>query len=218
MKSYYLLLILIFSSASAISQMVLQDPVTARVFSTEKYSEIKGSPFLFKDWTKGSVTTLQGRYDNLELKFDVYDNTLYFNKEDKLFEFKDEVKSFVLMPKQDDSSSYLYFVKGFTAEGLNSRKYIQVLSEGKLSFYKSDIRLLSELNEINKGIVKSFSNATRYYIAVKGELHVARLSKNDILPYFKDKEQQINSFMETNKLGFKKEQDIKKIIDYYNSL
>lgn len=47
----------------------------------------------------GTATTPRGIYQQLELKFNVYDNTPFFNKDEETFEFQDEIISFTLMPK-----------------------------------------------------------------------------------------------------------------------
>ena len=68
--------------------MILHDPVSARTFNSEKYSGIKGSPFLCDNWMAGSITIEKSIYNKVELKFDAYSNKIYFNKNDEPFERK----------------------------------------------------------------------------------------------------------------------------------
>lgn len=198
--------------------MILHDPVSARVFNPIKYSEIRGTPFLFDKWIKGSVSIPRGTYADMQLKYDVYENIIYFNRDEQSYEFQEPVLSFVLMPVPADSSSYLYFTKGKSAPGLKESQFVQVLSEGKVSLYKSDIKLLSELNEINRGVVQSFSKASRYFALKDNSIGLIKLNKNEIMMLVGDKEKQVSAFISKYNLSFKKEQDVIAIIDYYNTL
>ncbi|MGZ5247508.1 MAG: hypothetical protein ACXWCR_10410 [Flavitalea sp.] len=198
--------------------MILHDPVSAKVFNPIKYSEVRGTPFLFDKWMKGSVNIPRGSYADMQLKYDVYENIVYFNRDDQSYEFQEPVLSFILMPVPGDSSSYLYFTKGIRAQGLKENQFVQVLSEGKISLYKSDIKLLSELNEINRGVVQSFSKASRYFALKNNSIGLIKLNKNEVMTLVGDKEKQVSAFISSYNLSFKKEQDVIAIIDYYNSL
>ena len=198
--------------------MILHDPVSARVFNPIKYSEIRGTPFLFDNWMKGSVSIPRGTYADMQLKYDVYENIVYFNRNDQSFEFQEPVLSFILMPVPADSTSYMYFTKGISAQGLKQHQFVQVLSEGKISLYKSDIKLLSELNDINRGLVQSFSKASRYFALKDNSIEQIKLNKNEIMTLVGDKEKQVSEFISKYNLSLKKEQDIIAIIDHYNKL
>lgn len=198
--------------------MILHDPVSGKTFDTQKYSDIKGSPFLFDKWIEGTVTTVKGVYTQLPLKFDVHNNLLFFSKDDMTFEFVDAVTAFVLKPKPSDSSSYLFFKKGIAGGGLKADQFVQVLAEGKISLYRSDIKLLSEINEINKGLVKAFSGATRYFVKKGSSFTLIKLNKQEVMEVLKDKETGIQQFLDAGKLSLKKEGDVAAVFRYYNSL
>ena len=82
-KAFILGGILLLSSTllGAQNVMSLQDPVSSKNFNSEKYSGIRGTPFLMDKWIKGTVTTPVGVYQNLELKLNVYDNIILYNKQ-----------------------------------------------------------------------------------------------------------------------------------------
>ena len=204
--------------AAAQNIVILQDPVTNKMFSSTKYSEINGTPFLIDKWINGSASIEKGTYHNVELKLDAYANQVLFKYADETFEFQDDVKSFVLKPGLKDSASYLYFKKGISGPSLKANQYVQVLAEGKISFYKSDVKLLSEVNEINRGVVQAFNTASRYYLIKGSNAQLIKLSKSDILDHMKDREKEVNEFVTTNKISFKREGDIATLIKYYNSL
>jgi hypothetical protein len=219
MKNITFFVFCILSHEIALCQnMILHDPVTNKVFSTSKYSEVKGSPYLTDKWVEGTATIQQGTYKKLHLKLDLYNNTLLFNKDDEAYEFEGNVISFVLMPKVSDSSSYQYYKKGFTANGLRTDQYVQVLVEGPVSLYRSDIKLMTELSEVNRGIVKSFSTSTRYFVIKDNGVQLIKLTKKEVLQLLYDKEEKVLAYAEAHDLSFKKEADIALIIKHYNSI
>lgn len=222
MKKYIFLpcLLLFCMLTNGFSQNVysLQDPVSTKSFNPEKYSGIRGTPFLVDKWYKGTVTTPKGVYQNLELKFDVYENTLFFNKDDESFELLDEIISFTLMPKPGDEAGYLVFRKGISGAGLSGREYVQVLLDGQVGLYKLPLKQVSEMSEINAGIVKTLTNNSKYYISKNKQLRFIKLNKAEVLDALNDKQDKIQSYIDEKKLLFRKETDLVDVLKYYSSL
>ena len=218
MKLAFLILQFLLLGTSGAQIIQLYDPVANRPFNAEKYSGIRGTPFLTDKWYKGNVVTTKGIYKNLELKLDVYDSKLYFNNNDESFEFQDPVLSFTLMPKPADSSTYMHFIKGVTGNSLSQNQFVQVLVKGNITLYKSDIKSLTEMSEINAGIVKTFITTSRYYLSKDNVLSLIKISKADIMPFLKNQEDKINAYLSQYKLSLRKEDELIEIIAYYNLL
>lgn len=220
MKKLLLPLCCMFSYLAAFSQniSILQDPVSSRIFNIEKYAEIRGTPFFTDKWVKGSVLTTRGVYENLELKFDIYDNTIFFNKNDEAFEMQDDIVSFTLMHKPGQPASYSHFQKGIVGPGLQGNQYVQVLEKGNISLYRLYLKHVSEMSEVNAGIVKTFTNGAKYYTGKNNAATLLKTDRESVLVLLADKAEQVSSFISTNKISFKKEEDLIKIFKYYNSL
>jgi len=214
-----IILLLFISNAFVLNAQdnILIDPMTSRVFDSQRYSEIRGTPFLFDKWTNGSVTIHRGVYKNQQLKLDVYNNVLLFEKDGGSYEFYEPVLGFTLTPNPSDSSSYIYFVNGLKSNALKPEQFVQVLAKGRLNFYRSDIKLLSDMNEINKGVVKIFNNSTRYYFKDSTQIQLIKLSQKDILGLMNDKKAIVEEHMNRNKLNLKKEKDVAELVKFYNS-
>jgi len=214
-----IILLLFISNAFVLNAQdnILIDPMTSRVFDSQRYSEIRGTPFLFDKWTNGSVTIHRGVYKNQQLKLDVYNNVLLFEKDGGSYEFYEPVLGFTLTPNPSDSSSYIYFVNGLKSNALKPEQFVQVLAKGRLNFYRSDIKLLSDMNEINKGVVKIFNNSTRYYFKDSTQIQLIKLSQKDILGLMNDKKAIVEEYMSRNKLNLKKEKDVVELVKFYNS-
>ena len=220
MKYIILPLLLCFSLSNVNAQLLqLQDPVSSKNFNPEKYSGIRGTPFYQDKWIRGIVTTNLGVYYDLELKINLYDNAVFFNKDGEPFELLDKIVSVQLLPKWPDTTNQMVFSKGMNQAGLKPDQYIQILvGTGAVQFYRSDIKQVSEMSEINAGMVKTFSNTSRYYLKKGDQLKFIRLNKEDILVFFGDKEADMNSFITEKKINLKKEGDIVQAIQAYNSL
>jgi hypothetical protein len=221
MKLYIIISGFLLITAPAIAQPggFLQDPVTSKNFNTEKYSAMRGTPFVIEKWTKGNVTTPMGIYKEIEIKFNVYDNLLVFNKNDETFEFVDDVVSFTLMPKPEDPSSFMVYKKGISGGDIKANQFVQVLLEAQpASLYKLNQKQVSEMSEINAGMVKTFTNNSKYYISKNKQLQFVKLNKADVLNVLSDKQDKIQAYIDEKKIAFKKEAELVEVLKYYNSL
>ena len=169
-------------------------------------------------WIEGSVTTPKGIYQKLLLKFNAYDNLLIFNNNDEPYEFQETILAFSLMPKPGDNASNLNFKNGISANGIQPQQFIQVLEEGKINLYKYFGKQVSEMSEINAGMVKTFTPNIKYYIGNSSSLNFTKLNGNDCLQLMADKKELIDKYLAEKKLSLKKESDFVEIIHYYNSL
>ena len=111
------ILMLVFQTSQA-QLLQLQDPVSSKNFNPDKYAGIRGTPLFQDKWIHGSVVTTKGIYPDLELKIDLYDNILFFNKDDASFELLDQIVSVKLFPKWPDTLQQFIVVKGMSQYGL----------------------------------------------------------------------------------------------------
>jgi len=211
-------IVFIFLVAVASAQVQIQDPLSGKILSVSKYGGINGNPFLFEKWMEGEVILKQGKYINLQLKYDAFSNTLYFNKNGELFEFQDEVISFLLMPDKKEESKHQLFVKGLEAGDLRKNQFVQVLHNGRIGLYKLTVVFVSEMNKINEGVVKTFQKSERYYFKVNDRLELIRFNKKDVMAFLADRSAEVENYATAAGLSFKKELDIVKILEFHNSL
>lgn len=204
--------------SSAFSQVQIQDPLSGRLLSVSKYGGINGNPFLNDRWTNGDVTIKKGVYTNILLKYDAFSNVLYFNRNEELFEFEDEVISFVLKPHREDSSTFQYFVKGLECVDVKKNQFLQELYKGRSGLYKATYVFLSEMNKINEGTVKSFQKAERYYFKSNDKISQINLSKKDVVALFEKRQIDIESFATAKGLSYKKELDVVKMLQYFETI
>jgi hypothetical protein len=63
-----------------------------------------------------------------------------------------------------------------------------------------------------------YEKVAKYYIENNGKIREIRKGKHPVLKIMSDKSSQIDLFAKENKLSFKKDTDLEKIFDYYNTL
>ena len=211
------ILMLVFQTSQA-QLLQLQDPVSSKNFNPDKYAGIRGTPLFQDKWIHGSVVTTKGIYPDLELKIDLYDNILFFNKEDASFELLDQIVSVKLYPKWPDTIQQYIFVKGMNQNWLKPEQYVQALvGTGAVQLYRSDIKQVTEMSEINAGMIKTFANTSRYYIKKGDLLKLIKLNKEELMSFLMDKEAEVNAAIEAKRLNLKKESDIIQVIQAYNN-
>ncbi len=220
MKKVFIALLLTLALQNAQAQILqLQDPVSSKNFNSDKYAGIRGTPFLQDKWNRGIVITNNGVYNDLELKIDLFDSKVYFNKNEDPFELLDPIVGLKLYPKWPDTSAAISFMRGINQNGIKPEQYVQILvGSGAIQFYRSDIKQLSEMSEINAGMVKTFANTSRYYIKKGDQYKLIKLAKEEVVPFLQDKEEAVNGIIADQKLNLKKEGDIVKLLQAYNRL
>ena len=221
MKRLLLLLVVLISLKGSIMgqvDMPIHDPLTQKPYNIDKYAGVNGSPFFFENWMKATIVTNKGQYSLAQVKFDAYDNIIQFNQNDDLFEVSDQIVSFQLYAKPEDNKPTYFFEKGFSGNGLKSDQFVLVLVKGPVSFIRAESKALTDVNQINVGLIKTFTNVTRWYIIRNNAAQLVRLNKSEILPLLSDKAEQIQAYISAQSLNMKKEEDFSKIIRYYNSL
>lgn len=217
MKTFILVVVILARASAAPAQMVLlMNPETGKVFEVSRYADMNGSPFFQEEWIQGDVQVVSGKYSGLYLKYDAYDQKLYFEKQGLAYAFREPVIAFTLMPTTGDSSTYKHFIKGLVAEGLRPDQFLQVLVEGKLTLYRSAVKLLADVNEINRGVVKTFTTSIRYYLRNKEGMQLVKLSEKALLPFLSEQAEAVKAYISKNSLNLKQEKDVIALLRYAN--
>jgi hypothetical protein len=187
------------------------------------YSDIKGNAFFSRDWVSSSLINQQGtKYTGLKALFDVYKNNFYINVNDTIYNTGPSIDRFECYPNENDTTKKIIFSRQFTLPDPAAGKYVQVLSEGKFSFVKYVLR---DVIEQNTGMYTSkekmfFDKIYYYVIAGSGQaLELTKLNKKNLQKALSDKWDAVQKFASQDPdLSYSKEDDWKKIFDYYNTL
>lgn len=199
-----IIFLILFSNLLAYgqSEQLLLDPSTNKAFSPEKFSSVKGSPFLFNEPVRGNVEVKRGKYMHLDLNYNAYEDRLYFFKEGIPYEIVEQISTFTFTGNPDR-----VFVSNLPLEG---NGFWEVLETGEISVYKRHIKLISELSSINQGVVKNFTEGAKYAVVKNNKGSLIKLSQKDLAPFLADKPGK-------NYPKLKKEKDLIESVQLYNT-
>lgn len=179
-----------------------------------KLQNVEGTELLYPDWKKGWVKLLNGNtYSDLMLKYNVYEDALYFlGKDNQAMAFTNPVLEFKLDKE--------VFKSGYPAlKNLTSRSYYLVLTEGKITLLKKSAKNVLEMKEFNSATsTKKIVDQKNYYLIADGQLRPIKMDKNAFLDVLTDQKENIEAYLKTNKISFKSEEDLIRLITYYNSI
>jgi hypothetical protein len=196
----------------------LIDRVSGNPLYVYQYEDVKGSAFLFDNWTPGTVI-LQNHvtFENVPLKFDVKSNEFIFNRNDSSFQLGPDAIEIKLYPNGGDS---LVFKNGFEINAaVHTSKYLQELVTGKLTFLKflkKNIEEYSIYGDATK--YKRFVELYDYFIYKDGKADPVRINKKELQRLFPDKWDIISRYLSQNNFSGKDEKSFVAAIRYYNSL
>jgi len=183
---------------------------------------VLGSNYLFNNWfNSASIYTIEKKgYKisgiNFNVKYNRFEARLSdVSKKDSTFVFSSTNIDKVVIGNQE-------FVK-IEFKGKGPNYFIEVVQQGhKVSLLKSySTRLIvGASNPMTKEKIldDKIIIIPTYYIERNGQLEEAKLKKSSMLKLMSDKKSDLKEFLKNNKISFKKEDDIKKLFIYYNSI
>ncbi|MBA9079428.1 hypothetical protein [Rufibacter quisquiliarum] len=202
---------------------ITPDPVGLGVVG-KMYSGATGSPYLYNDWTNGTVTLKDGTtYQGLNLLYDQQKDELIFSiDKNRMQTFMHPVHEFILQVANGSGAAYTEkkFRNGFASvDGANGNSFYEVLAEGKVQLLKRTTKTIVEERAPGATIAtKQIKPTMRYYMTTPTGFVKIRKDKKEILAVLKDKSTEIAKFAENNNLSFKEDEDLAKLVTYYNSL
>lgn len=143
--------------------------VSGRPVNVEPPSNVDGTPWLVDDWKNGSVMLKKGTLiKDMQLKFDVYRNKLFFLRDGNVYEFADTVKDFYL-DYSDRATNGLVYRSNFPPVDKNTTTtFYELLVDGKVALLKYRSKSLMEFKEIDMRKVKKYEDKQQYYLALPG--------------------------------------------------
>ncbi|PTS99952.1 hypothetical protein DBR11_11285 [Pedobacter sp. HMWF019] len=222
----------IFISTVALGLLVIS--AKAQIFITQDNLGVsapmpeKGTPeyiqgiYLYPDFVKGSVTMLDNKkIASADLIYDLSKDKIIFKGEDnKPYWFKDKVSEFQMAdPKSGDQLIHL-FKNGYPPiDRYSALNYYEVLAEGKVTLLKKEVRIVSETIPYGSSApVKSVANAQLYYLYTNDTMTQIKKDKKSMGNLLKGNDFNLTKYISDNNLNIKNDEDLVKIINYYNSI
>jgi hypothetical protein len=180
------------------------------------YSRIKGDQFLFTtDLLPGSVKIGKRTFDNLLVKYDIYnDELLTITDHGIILQLNKEMIDYFDMKY----FGKVYLFKRLDADSINVLSgYVNVLYDGSISLfvkYRKEILLLAVENKFDL-----FNQMQKIYLKKDGEIILIN-SKRNFLNQLEDRKQQVRTFIKSNKIKITKKnpESFQPVVEYYDKL
>lgn len=191
-----------------------------------RFNGVAGTPYLFDHWTAGHIViSAGGRIEKVMVKYDAYSDELNFQTpEGKGFVLnKEKVTSFGIT---DPGNNLVMTFKKFKVDGFKGKSYCQVIYEGKkvsmvnkINIYITEKNTASGSYNNSKADPQKFKRVNNYFL-LKGDKQSVKVNKNkkSMLSALKDQEAKLRSFVKSEKIDFKSDSDLIKLVQYYEGL
>ena len=184
----------------------------------------KGTPYLLDNWSNVTVYLTNGtHYSDNSFNYSLFDEQLYFIKNNNLFAVTDEIKEFVLTPSgasDNDQTSYR-FANGYPiVNNTNEKTFYQVLAKGThYHLLKWQHKKIRETYVYGAKAEFEYLNQINYYVfdAVSNKMNFVgnKASANNIKSTLSIDESIWKTYL-NNEIGNTKSE--KSIIDFINYL
>lgn len=180
------------------------------------YKNVKGFEFLFtKDFMPGTVTIDGKTYENLDLKYDIFnDEILTITDHGIILQLnKEMIEKFTLY--YENKIFYFHNIKADSVNSLSG--YVNVLHDGKTAFYvkyRKDILLLADDNKYDL-----FSQTFKTYLLKDNKVFPMN-NRKDLATAFADKQPEVKAFIKKNKIKVSKKtpESIVPVLIFYDTL
>jgi hypothetical protein len=195
-----------------------------RIYTGKEYNGYSrnfiGNPYLMDidEWHTGTIIYDGYTYKNMDLRYDVYADAviiLLYKSSLSISLPSENVESFDVFDRH-----FIHIKNNPAASNSVKTGFYDEMYRGKVKILARRMKDLQQQTDINGGIKSYFRPTVDYYALKNGEYYTVN-SKGAFLDVFKDKKKQIQEFIKTNGIKFKKatqEQAMVKIAAYYDQI
>jgi hypothetical protein len=232
-----ILIILVFSFVSAVEvnaqansisttgkwgQQIFISDVNGRSF-VNKYADINGSAYLFPNFKFATIVLKDGRaYRNVNARLNLVEHEVNFiaSNGEEGYIGKGMVSSIAFNDTTKEGMKEYLFQTGFSAiDNQTAIHFYQVIVSGKMSLLKSINKSIDErVNELSGEKSKEFAVRENLYILTGGILKRVKKDAGYFISTMADQKDKVSQYIQTNKLNFKSEDQLKKLLEFYNAL
>ncbi|MCP2043187.1 hypothetical protein [Pontibacter sp. HSC-36F09] len=215
------MLVICLFSASAVAQFTHTNNMEARPVHEYNTITMTGSPYLHKEWAKGSLTLKNGTvYQGIDLMYDqVKDVIIFKTKNGDVKELLEPVQEFKIGYIENNKQVERTFRSGFSGDGVPAKAFMEVLADGQVALLKhTSKKIFDRKNYSSATIDREVQESEDYYIAVGDKAVKVKKSKNSLLAAIPDKKDYLETYIKSNALNLRDDNDMAKLVAYYNSL
>lgn len=184
-------------------------------------SRVKGSPFLIEDWKYGLVTLSDNRsVERVRVKINCTNNKVHYlqDNEGELVAAAGLIRQIVVLDTTLKGIHPYVFASGYPPiDHQNEASFYEKKVSGKaelLIFTNKRIRVL----QTGGGQEEEYMTEESTYLYKNGQIREWKKGKESLIEFLSDKKDAIADFINSQKLKCKTIDEVKKVLEYYNSL
>jgi hypothetical protein len=218
MKKFNLIIpVLIFNAVQSNAQVNSLSPMTSsyimsingKPWEEIKYTDIEGIPYLTEDWNLGTVKFRNDTYaKDMLLRFDLYNNKLYFKRNDTEYSFVLPVREFRISYKKNGDTSV--FRSGYSSIDKNNEEtFYEVLVDGKFQLLNYFSKIMQEYTSYNEPPKKRFATKSQLIARLPdGNLVKIKNDKDDIIASMPQYADAARKIIDDNKLKLRTDEQV----------
>ena len=227
----YILLITVFLlSLSSFAQNQYQLSQAMDFFRTNKMingeiknvlteADIEGSPYMTDEFINGSVfTTSKIQYNDIPLRYNVYNDEMQFQAPDGNIAAIAAPEVIEKVTFGDYTMEYIPFTNAKKIR----RGFFVLLVDGNVKLYaRPNVEYRPPVPPApykEPEPAKFLAKPDTYYIRIGLEAAQLIENKKDLEEIFPDHKKEVATFIKKNKVNHRKEEKLKELVEYYNSL
>lgn len=204
--------------AQFVKDQLATDQQKRALYTSENLRE-EGSPLFAVNWLAGIVKFSNGGTFKTDfLKYDLEKDQLYFKdtKSDDLLLFAQAVSEFSLSKGEQQ----WLFRNGYAAVDRNKvTSYYQVLVDGTVQLTKRIVKQAFDERAYNSATTtRSYKEDEYYYLVRNNVPSKIKKDKKQVMALLSDKAAELENYCKEQALNLKNDEDLAKLISYYNSL
>ncbi|HQG77076.1 MAG TPA: hypothetical protein PLS58_06280 [Bacteroidales bacterium] len=181
---------------------------------------LAGSPYLYDEWEPGRIILHNGNViDSLYMRYDVYAREIHYKAEGNIYILgsPDSVKSITLYSRHFE---YLPFTEKKNTvqkdyfEVLTADGRAQLLIRHMVTRIKSNYNVALDVGEKDDRL----EHKSLFYLRRDKTILLIDRKGKALMEMLIDKSRELENFVSQNRLSFTREADLKRVVDYYNSL
>ena len=191
----------------------------------KKYDpDITGSPFINADWIPAKITLAKGKeIGSLLVKLNIESNQVYFldSTGKEMIAIDGLIKKIDFINYYSKDSIRYIFKSGYPNIDKQNENYIyQVFTEGKIELLAKKFKYIRTVkNELSGEIIKDFVDGSiTLYVYSFDNIQLFQPKIDFVLSLLIDKHEEVNTFINANKINLRKTSDLIKLFSYYNKL
>ena len=194
--------------------------IRGKVFTSVENEE-EGSPYFNPQWVKGMVKFSTGHWvSQIELRYNLVDQQLFFRKNEQMFLFVDTVREFLLSPSEAPGQSLRMFRSGYPVNGkFGPSTFYEVLADGsRIQFVRLLLRKMLIQNNYAEGTRKVYKDAPLlfWYQPSSGKWVNADHQVEELLQAFPELTETVAGFVKSHRSKLRKEEELAELAVYLN--